>query len=160
MTEPGEDRAEAVRRLGLQLGNLLVEARAYLQDVAESLTPPASPAAFNLLQWLHAHGPTRASDLADALAMDRSAVSRLAKQLRAQGLVEAAATAADGRGVVLTLAPQTMASVSEALKQKGDAFHARLEDWPTDDVQQLAALLQRLNDSGVTTEGDRTRPQG
>jgi DNA-binding MarR family transcriptional regulator len=152
-----DDRAAAIRTLGLQLGNLLAEARGYLQSVADSLIPPTSPAAFTVLQWLHAHGSTRASDLADALAMDRSALSRLAKQLRDQGLVEAAAATADARGVVLMLTPTARTSVSEVLTRKSGAFSDRLENWATADIQQLAVLLQRLNDSGAAIEGGSSR---
>lgn len=146
------DRAAAVRGLGFQLGSLLAEARGYLQSAAESLTPPISPAAFTVLQWLHARGPTRAGDLADALAMDRSALSRLTKQFRAQGLVEAAASVADARGVILALTPRARASVADALARKGDAFDARLADWSIADIQRLTTLLRRLNGSSEAAE--------
>ena len=151
MRRISDDRSVATSFLGVQLGRFLAEARRYLQGIAETMTPQISPAAFSILQWVHAHGPARASDIAEGLAMDRSALSRLARQLENQGFIETEAAKSDGRGVVLMLTPSATASIAEALRCKAVAFESRLAAWSSADIARLAELLERLN--GSTSEG-------
>src|SRR5690349_10250705 len=75
--------------LGEQLNALLSASRAVTTEMAASFGADLQPAAYHIVQWLHAFGPAQASHVADGLAMDRSATSRLVRQLRQAGIVEA-----------------------------------------------------------------------
>jgi DNA-binding MarR family transcriptional regulator len=61
------------------------------------------PAAFHIAFWLHAFGPAKPSAVAQAVAMDRSAVSRLTRELVRLGLIETSTDRSDRRSVVLSL---------------------------------------------------------
>ncbi len=131
--------------LGAELSKLMTAARVVAQEAANNLHPGISAGGFQILQWLYAFGPTKASAIAEALAMDRSVISRLAKELRELGLVEALADRADGRGVVYGLSESARGRVTEAMAYKGHLFEKRVGQWSDADLAQLARLLRRLN---------------
>ena len=132
--------------LGAELSKLMTAARVVAQDAADNLHPGISAGGFQILQWLCAFGPTKASAIAEALSMDRSVISRLAKELRELGFIETAADRTDGRSVVYRLAEPTRASVAKAIAYKGNLFEMRVSQWPDADLAQLAGLLRRLNE--------------
>jgi len=132
--------------LGAELSKLMTAARVVAQDAADNLHPGISAGGFQILQWLHAFGPTKASAIAEALSMDRSVISRLAKELRELGFIDTAADRTDGRSVVYRLAEPTRDSVGKAIAYKGNLFEKRVSQWPDADLAQLAGLLRRLNE--------------
>jgi DNA-binding MarR family transcriptional regulator len=132
--------------LGTELSKLMTAARVVAQDAADNLHPGISAGGFQILQWLHAFGPTKASAIAEALSMDRSVISRLAKELRELGFIDTAADRTDGRSVVYRLAEPTRDSVGKAIAYKGNLFEKRVGQWPDADLAQLAGLLRRLNE--------------
>src|SRR5918999_3718364 len=98
-----ERRERLLLSLGEQLNALLSASRALTVDAAASFQPELQPAAFHIAQWLHAFGPAKVSRVAEAVAMDRSATSRLTRELVRTGMIESRPDPADGRGVVLSL---------------------------------------------------------
>lgn len=77
-------RAQLELHLGQQLNALLSASHALHVKTAAVFDPNLQPAAFLLVRWLLAYGPSSATSLADSLAMDRSSVSRLVAQLKKQ----------------------------------------------------------------------------
>lgn len=140
------ERQALLLDLGGELAKLMTAARVVAQETADKLHPDMSAGGFQVLQWLYAYGPTKASAVADALSMDRSVVSRLAKELRALGFVETLADHTDGRGVVYRLSESARDRVTEAIAYKGNLFEQRVGTWPDADLAQLARLLRRLNE--------------
>jgi len=88
--------------LGEQLNALLSASRAVTTEMAATFDADLQPAAYHVIQWLHAFGPAQASHVAEALAMDRSATSRLVRQLKQAGLVESRPDPAVIRPAILT----------------------------------------------------------
>jgi DNA-binding MarR family transcriptional regulator len=140
-----QHRETIVRELGVELSALISASRAVMAEAAESFQPPISGSAFHVLQWLHSFGPAKASRVADALAMDRSIVSRLTKQLGQFGLAESRPDDQDGRGVVYALTETGRAKAAEAIARKGNLFEMRIEQWQEADLKHLTQLLRRLN---------------
>ncbi|PTQ12410.1 MarR family transcriptional regulator [Sphingomonas oleivorans] len=138
-------RETIVRKLGDELNALISASRAVTAEAAENFQPPVSGAAFQILQWLHSFGPAQASRIADAVAMDRSVVSRLTKDLRKLGLIEAQPDPADGRSILYGLADTGRAKVAEAIDRKGSLFRTCIEQWRDAELEQLTRLLRRLN---------------
>ncbi|RZS91782.1 DNA-binding MarR family transcriptional regulator [Motilibacter rhizosphaerae] len=60
------------------------------------------------------HSSGRVTELADAVGLSQSAMSRLVDRLQGQGLVERACCETDRRGVFVSLTPAGRARVSEA----------------------------------------------
>ena len=138
------DRDRLVTALGAELHALIVASRAFTAQSIEDFEPPVSGAAFAVLGWLHVFGPARSSAVAEGLAMDRSIVSRLLKQLGRQLLVEAQPDGTDGRAVVYALSKTGREKVAAATGRKGIAFERRLQNWSDADLVLLTELLRRL----------------
>jgi DNA-binding MarR family transcriptional regulator len=102
------------------------------------------PAAFHVALWLGAFGPAKPSAIAEAVGMDRSATSRLIRDLARLNLVDTWTDPADGRGVLACLSLEGRRRLDLAMAQKAAAFNERLWDWNDDDLAHLAALHRRL----------------
>lgn len=145
MTATGKSREEALLALGAQLNVLLSSARSFTARTAADFGPSVSGASFQVLQWLHSGGATRSTRVAEALAMDRSALSRLLQQLTQAHLVEAYPDPADGRVTIYALTKDARKKMDRALVNKGSRFSERLQGWSDAEISQLARLLGRLN---------------
>jgi len=136
-----------VDEVGSQLSRLLVSARAITTEAARRFHPDLQPAAFHIARWLLAFGPSRTNDIARGVGMDRSAASRLLEALRSAGLVRVEADPADGRANAVLLTPAGRRQVTRALQWKGGVFHDRLATWNAQDLEDLARLIAKLNES-------------
>jgi DNA-binding MarR family transcriptional regulator len=143
------DREALVLALGEQLSALLSASRALTAEAAAVFHPDLPPGAFHIARWLHAFGPAKVSSVAEAVAMDRSATSRLTARLIDLGVIEARPDPSDGRGVVLSLSDQGRRKISRAIARKGDVFQQRIETWSGADLERFTSLLRRFNDRGV-----------
>jgi DNA-binding MarR family transcriptional regulator len=131
--------------VGDQLAKLIVRARATTTQAAARFHPDLPPAAFHVARWLSSYGPGRTSDIADGVAMDRSAVSRLLVALRATGMVRVQTDPSDGRASLVSLTAAGRRHLAEATEWKGARFHDRLAHWSEHDLSELARLLAMLN---------------
>jgi len=145
---PDRRREDAILELGTQLNVLLSSARAFNAETAANFEPALSGASFQILQKLHSTGATRSMRIAQALAMDRSALSRLLQQLTQAHLIEAYPDPSDGRATLYGLTKETSERMDHAIVGKGSRFSGRLLAWSSADIQQLSGLLARLNGSG------------
>lgn len=135
--------------LGEQLNALLSASRAIAAEMAAVFDAELQPAAYHVIQWLHAFGPDLASHVAEGLAMDRSATSRLVRQLKRAGLVESRPDPTDKRGVILSLTGQGSSTMLAAIKYKGKVFRRRLDGWSEADLRLFTNLLRRFNTDTV-----------
>ena len=131
--------------MGAQINDLLVSSRAVLAQSAHRFDADLQPAAFQIAQWLAMHGPANASRVADALGMDKSAISRLAKSLSALRILRSAPDPDDKRGVIHEITPQGRERVAVANQAKTTAFLDKLAGWGTDDLAVFTRLLARFN---------------
>jgi DNA-binding MarR family transcriptional regulator len=147
--ESDQDRAtmkeHRILSLGAQLSALMVASRALTAEAAANFQPALQPAAFHIAQWLHAFGPAKASQVAIAVAMDRSAVSRLTRKLIQAGIIQIRPDPADGRGVMLSVTDRGRNRIGKATKRKGEIFRRRIEAWSEADIVLFTQLLRRFN---------------
>src|SRR5450830_1080118 len=130
--------------LGEQLNALLSASRALMVEAAATFHPDVPPAAFHIAYRLHAFGADKVSVVAEAVAMDRSATSRLAARLIELELIAAHPDPNDGRGVVLELTASGRARVDQAIAYKGDIFQQKIKTWNDADLELLTVFLKRL----------------
>lgn len=135
--------------LGEQLNALLSASRMVAAGMSARFETDLQPAAFHVVQWLHAFGPAQASQVAEALAMDRSAASRLVRQLKQAGIVEARQDPTDRRGIILSLTQDGSHRMRAAIDYKGKIFRHRLDGWSEEDLELFTTLLRRFN-AGAT----------
>ena len=144
-TRAAHDRETLVLALSEQLSALLSASRSLTIETSAEFHPDLPPAAFHVARWLHAFGPAKVSRVAEAVAMDRSATSRLTARLVDLGLVEARPDPSDGRGTVLSLTQRGRRKIRHAILHKSDAFRQRIDDWSDVELEQLERLLRRFN---------------
>lgn len=100
---------------------------------------------YAILARLHAGGPTPISELADALGMDISTISRAVKELSEQGMVERR-RGRDQRQVVAATTPAGVERMFELRAVRERMLRSILREWSEDDRRALSALLTRLSD--------------
>src|SRR5882762_8094744 len=144
---PAKHRTVLVNEVGTQLSGLLASARAVMTEAAGRFHPDLPPAAFHVARWLLSFGPSRTSAIAEGVAMDRSAVSRLIDGLGAAGLVRVEVDRSDRRANSVRLTPAGRRQVTRALEWKSGVFNDRLATWSDRDLEQLARLLGKFNDA-------------
>jgi DNA-binding MarR family transcriptional regulator len=129
--------------------------RARLRDLAGVFGSDIQPAGYFVMRHVLANSPVRAGDIASALGMDKSAISRQLAILRTRGLIEDRSDPADGRA---TLVVATDSAREALVRFRGEvrAEYARaLGDWDDAEIEQFATLLQKFNRSVSTPAPDQ-----
>jgi len=126
----------------------LMARKAGLPRIHERMTAAAGVAldhsSFQLLRRLGESGPLRASDLANQALLDLSTVSRQVAYLEALGLVERHPDPLDGRASLLSLSRKGRAASSRLCDARRQMFAEMLAEWPVEDVERFAELLNRF----------------
>lgn len=135
----------ATKRLGLEINALLGASRALTERSAAAFHEDLRPAAFHIARWLYAFGPAKPSDVADAVAMDRSSTSALLKRMTSLDLTRSSRTPEDGRSLLVSLTPSGRAQVERALALRQGELEHRVEGWSATDLDTLVSLLHRFN---------------
>jgi DNA-binding MarR family transcriptional regulator len=87
----------------------------------------------------------RMRDLADAVLLSRSGLSRLVDRLAADGLLERAACASDARGAYAVITQKGLDTLRAARPTHLDGVRRRfLEHFSPDELEQLAGLWERV----------------
>ncbi|MEK3670038.1 MarR family winged helix-turn-helix transcriptional regulator [Paenibacillus sp. FSL R10-2771] len=140
-----DSREQLELALGEQLNALISAAHALNVKAAARFDSSLQPAAFHIVRWLYSYGPASAAAIAEATAMDRSAVSRLIKQLESLGYVSREASPDDGRAILLSLTEQGQQQTIAALNEKGSVFFGRTAAWKDDELHQFIHMLKQFN---------------
>jgi DNA-binding MarR family transcriptional regulator len=111
------------------------------------------PAGFHIALWLDAFGPAKPSAVAQAVGMDRSATSRLTRELVRLGLIETIADPSDRRSVVLSLTGDGRQRMEAAMLAKGDTFRQRVASWSEEELLLCTGLLRRLLEMPANADG-------
>jgi DNA-binding MarR family transcriptional regulator len=137
-------REQRIRALGAALNALVSQSRALTAQAAVTFHAELQPAAFHIALWLNAFGPAKPSAVAQAVGMDRSAASRLARELVRLGLIATSTDPSDRRSIVLALTVDGRRRLEAAMQAKGTAFRQRVASWSEEDLLLCTDLLQRL----------------
>lgn len=146
----GAHREQRILALGGALNALVSQARALTAQAAATFHPELQPAAFHIALWLNTFGPAKPSAVAQAVAMDRSAASRLTRELVRLKLVKTSTDPSDGRGVVLSLTAEGRRRIYVAMRAKGAIFQERIASWSEEDLALCTDLLRKLTDVSPT----------
>jgi DNA-binding MarR family transcriptional regulator len=147
-------REQRIRSLGCALNALVSQSRALTAQAAVTFHAELQPAAFHIALWLNAFGPAKPSAVAQAVAMDRSAASRLTRDLARLGLIETSMDPSDRRSIVLSLTIDGRRRMNAAMQAKGNTFRRRVASWSEQDLLLCTDLLQRLLDVPANADVD------
>lgn len=105
------------------------------------------PGHMDVLDLLHEQEPRRMNDLAAALRVDPSTVTRAIQRMELDGLVQRAPASEDGRGIAVS-------STAEGRRRRDVVAHRRheivrhvMQPMSDEDRQQLVELLHRFVES-------------
>ncbi|WP_419886236.1 MarR family winged helix-turn-helix transcriptional regulator [Paenibacillus sp. B-A-8] len=138
-------RGQLELSLGEQMNALISAAHALNVRTTASFDSSIQPAAFHIVRWLYSYGPTSASALAEATAMDRSSVSRLLKQLENLGYVTREDSPKDRRAILLTLTDLGRQKTYHALQDKEFVFYERIAQWDNQQLETFTQMLKEFN---------------
>ena len=156
----GKRREQRIRALGDTLTALVSQSRALTAQAAVAFHAELQPAAFHIALWLNAFGPAKPSAVAQAVGMDRSAASRLTRDLVRLGLAEPSTDPSDRRSIVLSLTTDGRRRIDAAMQAKGATFRHRVESWSEEDLMLCTDLLRRLIDGPTDGARDLVPPSG
>lgn len=119
-------------------------------DVSRS---PLDRSGYLLLALLESRGEQTMSQLALAFDLDASTVTRQIAPLERRGFVDRTRSTEDRRATIVSITDAGRQE-RELVRQARIAFlEGRLADWDTDDVAQLASLIDRFNQTLATASG-------
>lgn len=134
-----------------ELTRLLRRARVALSLYAAQIHPGIDLAGYTLLLEVRDatreddEGAVRAADLAARLGLHKSTLSRGLAQLESIGLVERGPDPSDARARLVGLSADGARRLQQVSAERRARLSVVLDHWDDRDVQQLAALLYRLN---------------
>ena len=88
--------------------------------------------------------PMRITELGTQLGAGFPTITRLIQDMERKGLVTRQADASDGRAALISLSQKGILAEQASRQVRIASLKEALHDWPGDDVQLLAPLLQRL----------------
>ncbi len=148
VTTPGPGRHADLER---ELTRFLRRSRVTSAAIATAVHPDLDVASYVVLITLSdlsatMVGGVRASDVAEALRLHKSTMSRTITVLERLGLVQREPSEQDARALDLSLTPRGRASLDAAVSARRRRVSEALGRWSVQDVDDLARLLAHLND--------------
>ncbi|WP_181243456.1 MarR family winged helix-turn-helix transcriptional regulator [Glaciihabitans tibetensis] len=121
--------------------------RAKLRVLVERFDADLQPAGFAVLRCVVANSPIRSGDIASALGIDKSAVSRQLTILRDAGLIDATPDPADGRATLVVATDAALVALKLFREDVRAEYERILDSWETEEIVAFGALLQKFNTS-------------
>lgn len=101
------------------------------------------PGHMDVLDLLHEQEPRRMNDLAAALRVDPSTVTRAIQRMELDGLVERTPASEDGRGIAVSATEEGRRRRGLVAQRRHEIVRLIMEPLSDDERQQLVELLQR-----------------
>ncbi|WP_146244183.1 MarR family winged helix-turn-helix transcriptional regulator [Curtobacterium sp. MCBD17_032] len=136
------DADDAFIRIERQFMAIFALSRQGMREQAAQMN--LQPAGYRVLVELVVVGSSGAGDLADALGVDKAALSRQLSHLESSGLITRERHVDDRRAVVIRATPTATDRIQSIRDSARSAFRERLGSWPHHDLEELARLLAGL----------------
>lgn len=144
MTEDAGTRADAVRALESQFGELIGQFRRLISEAANRVSPGMLPGAYKLFTTIVRRESITASALAEILILDKGQISRTVRELEELGLIQRTPDPADGRSSLLSATPEGLERLAAARLPNEKGLHASLAEWDLEEIHRLTTLLHAL----------------
>ena len=140
----GDDLDQAVTRVEQEFGRLFARIRVGWREAAVTVHPDLAPLGYQVLTSIATGKATTAGAIIDRLQTDKSAVSRIVRQLEELGLVESVPDPNDRRARILAATPLAQERVDLARAKYEGRIGERLRAWSIDDLNHFSELLGSL----------------
>jgi DNA-binding MarR family transcriptional regulator len=124
---------------------LLMLAR-WLEAVQRRQDYPMDRAAYLLLRRLQTAGPQRVAELAEALGLDGSTVTRQLGALDRAGHIRRTTHPRDARATVVEATPAGVRAADALRRHRQERIAGHFADWNAAEQRELRDVLHRLND--------------
>ncbi|HEV7196804.1 MAG TPA: MarR family winged helix-turn-helix transcriptional regulator [Pedococcus sp.] len=137
--------------LDVELTRMLWWARSAQKRTAIDAHPDLDNAGYAVLVAIRelsaAGGGVRGAELADALGLHKSTISRNLSTLEDLGLVERILDPTDARARQVRLTGGGIAALDRTFEGRLERLRSQLSAWDAADIGELATLLRRFNDT-------------
>ncbi|MFF0142541.1 MarR family winged helix-turn-helix transcriptional regulator [Streptomyces sp. NPDC005227] len=116
---------------------------------------PITPSRYSTLWTVGRFGPLRMTDLARLENVSKSSATRIVSNLSADGLVEAAPDANDGRSTLVAMTPAGRRVLAESSERTDMFFLSRLAGFSEAEKVMLEAAVMLLERLVTPVEGER-----
>jgi DNA-binding MarR family transcriptional regulator len=144
---PQGERDGRTRALGVELVRLRRATEALRARITSGAGIDLEPAAASVLFMVVRLGPQRASELARALWLDPSTMSRHVSALLRKGYVRRVPCPEDGRAALIEATDVGLDAHDRVVAHRHRILTSLLQSWDEADITALASLLTRLNDT-------------
>ena len=127
--------------------------RAHARFAAAAGVPLLDKSAYFVLGRIGDEGPMRLSELADALGVEPSTVSRQVSELERAGFVERRTDERDARASRLFLTRSGQRTLANLRRARRELITELVADWTAEERTTLARLLPKLADSLAARAG-------
>jgi DNA-binding MarR family transcriptional regulator len=117
----------------------------YVARLLKLAEVPLQPSGWTIITVLNREGGLRVSQLAAALGVDQSTVSRQLKPLYAAGLVSRTEDPQDRRGAIVASTPAGQKVYGSVRRRWLDDLAWFIREWPDGDRQVLGELAERFS---------------
>jgi len=138
------ERADAVRALEAEFGELIGRFRRMISEAAHRVNPGLMPGAYKVFTTIARRAPITSSALAETLMTDKGQISRMVRELEDLGLVGRAPDPSDGRSSLLSPTAEGLERLAAARSPHEHSLFDALEHWPLDEIRSLTRLLHAL----------------
>jgi DNA-binding MarR family transcriptional regulator len=130
-----------------ELGALVTVLGALATRLARIVSRPGGANRLAVLSAIRAVDGIRPSQVADALTMHQSQITRLVQELEDEGLITTAVAEGDRRARALSITEAGSAEFDRLMAHGLTIWHGFVEGWDPADVRTLTGLLTRLHAS-------------
>jgi DNA-binding MarR family transcriptional regulator len=117
-------------------------------QLTEGIVPGLDKTTYPVLSGIDRAGPSSAADLALAVGLDRSGVSRRATRLEQAGLLARQPDPRDARAALLVLTAAGEQAIATMRARLTDAISASFSSWPAGQAEAFASALGRFVSDG------------
>ena len=146
---PETERASAMADLEREISKFFRSARSLSDRIAARIHPDLDAPGYGLLATILDLDPddrgVRAVDLANRTRLHKSTLSRSIADLERLGLIARVRDPHDARARLVTLTERGRSAVEQSRIGRSELMLNRLAEWDTEDLLQLATLLQRFS---------------
>ncbi len=126
------------------MGLLMRTSESYLDDLAASFADGLHRGTVLPLTVLHRIGPARVSELAEALGLDRTTVTRHLDELERRGLIDRRPDERDRRAMHISLTPKAATHLDSMRAKNRQRIKRMCSDWTPEERQTFATLLTKF----------------
>ena len=138
-------RGELLAELEREVGVMVRRLRRVLGERARAVHPELQTPTYLMLSWLDVHGPVRATAIAEAMGIDKGAISRQVQHLLELGMLDRSPDPDDGRATLLSVTDDARSRLRVVGQATRRWLDDKLGDLPDADLADFVGLLGRYN---------------